>query len=111
MINRARRIHRSPTMSGIRAPASSSRLSTLYATSKPQRYGRLLVQSHVSGEQGMIHVNHGIRLRSLAVLFACAGYTSSLSAAPLQLESTPLFLNVKAEPNVIFMIDDSGSMN
>src|SRR5438105_2537572 len=111
MINRERRIHRSPTMSGIRAPASSSRVSTQYATIKLQRYVRRLVQSNVSGEQGMIRFNHGIRRRSLAVLLACAGYASGLSATPLQLESTPLFLNVKAEPNVIFMIDDSGSMN
>ena len=59
----------------------------------------------------MLRLAHCIRLRYLAVILGWVGYASGLSAAPLQLESTPLFLNVKAEPNVIFMIDDSGSMN
>ena len=59
----------------------------------------------------MLRLDHCIRLRYLAVILAWMGYASGLSAAPLQLESTPLFLNVKAEPNVLLMIDDSGSMN
>ena len=58
----------------------------------------------------MLHLDHCIRLRYLAAILAWVGYASGLSAAPLQLESTPLFLNVKAEPNVLFMVDDSGSM-
>ena len=49
----------------------------------------------------MLHLDHCKRLRYLAVILAWVGYASGLSAAPLQLESTPLFLNVKAEPNVI----------
>jgi type IV pilus assembly protein PilY1 len=59
----------------------------------------------------MLRFDHDIRWRYLAVILTWVGYASGLSAAPLQLESTPLFLNVKAEPNVLLMIDDSGSMN
>jgi len=59
----------------------------------------------------MLRLTRGIRRRFLAVILAWVGYASGLSAAPLQLESIPLFLNVKAEPNIIFMVDDSGSMN
>ena len=34
-----------------------------------------------------------------------------LAAAPLHLSSTPLFLNVNVESNVVLLLDDSGSMN
>src|SRR5262249_8617702 len=59
----------------------------------------------------MLRLDNLIRLRYLAFFFGWVGYASGLSAAPLRLESTPLFLNFKVEPNVLFMIDDSGSMN
>jgi len=51
------------------------------------------------------------RLWYLAVLWGCLGYGGSLTAAPIQFERTPLFLTTKVEPNIVFVIDDSGSMN
>ena len=33
------------------------------------------------------------------------------NAAPLQLANSPLFLGVRVDPNVFFMVDDSGSMD
>ncbi len=36
---------------------------------------------------------------------------SSASAAPLNLSRSPLFLGVSVDPNIFFMVDDSGSMD
>ena len=38
-------------------------------------------------------------------------YTTGVYAAPLQLSNAPLFLGVSVDPNVFFMVDDSGSMD
>ena len=46
----------------------------------------------------MLRLAHCIRLRYLAAILGWVGYASGLSAAPLQLESTPLFLNVTVHP-------------
>ncbi len=59
----------------------------------------------------MLRRNNLTRLGYMACTMAWLGYASVISAASLQLESTPLFLAVKAESNVVLLIDDSGSMN
>ena len=59
----------------------------------------------------MLRLNNVIRLRYLAFILGWIGYASGLHAAPLQLESVPLSLILKVEPNLILMIDDSDSMN
>lgn len=41
----------------------------------------------------------------------CLGALSPLAAAPLRLSQVPLFLSLKAHPNIVFVIDDSGSMD
>lgn len=38
-------------------------------------------------------------------------YATSLAAAPLHLSEVPLFLGLKVEPNILFVVDDSGSMD
>jgi type IV pilus assembly protein PilY1 len=59
----------------------------------------------------MLGRNNLTRLGYMACTMGWLGYASIISAASLQLESTPLFLAVKAESNVVLLIDDSGSMN
>ncbi len=46
-------------------------------------------------------------------LLAVAGLSIPIgsNAAPLQLSNSPLFLGVSVDPNVFFMVDDSGSMD
>src|SRR5687767_1928476 len=39
------------------------------------------------------------------------GYAPTVSAAPLSLSDVPLFLGLKVEPNILFVVDDSGSMD
>ena len=38
-------------------------------------------------------------------------YATGVYAAPLSLSNAPLFLGVSVDPNVFFMVDDSGSMD
>ena len=47
-----------------------------------------------------------------AWLSACAGLftIATAQAAPLDLSDTPLFLSTSVEPNIYFLVDDSGSM-
>ena len=59
----------------------------------------------------MLRLNNVIRWRYLAFILGWIGYASGLYAAPLQLESVPLSLVLKVEPNLILLIDDSASMN
>jgi type IV pilus assembly protein PilY1 len=59
----------------------------------------------------MLRLNHVIRLWYLAFILGWMGYASGLHAAPLQLESVPLSLVLKVEPNLMLLIDDSASMN
>ena len=42
---------------------------------------------------------------------ASAAFPLSINAAPGTLANEPLFLTNKAEPNILFMVDDSGSMD
>ena len=59
----------------------------------------------------MFRLNHVIRLWYLVFILGWMGYASGLHAAPLQLESVPLSLVLKVEPNLMLLIDDSASMN
>lgn len=45
-----------------------------------------------------------------ALLVAAVGYSASAAAAPLILSNAPLFLGGNVEPNLVFNLDDSGSM-
>lgn len=49
--------------------------------------------------------------RWLMCLWGCLGYASAVGAGSVQLESTPLFLTVNVKPNLLFLIDDSESMD
>lgn len=57
-----------------------------------------------------------MRLRRASTLFAVsglvclAGLSSQSLAAPLALQNVPLFISTGAEPNVMIMLDNSGSM-
>jgi type IV pilus assembly protein PilY1 len=39
------------------------------------------------------------------------GYATTAGAMPLSLSDTPLFLGFRVEPNIMFVVDDSGSMD
>ncbi|MBA2491388.1 MAG: hypothetical protein H0V34_06650 [Gammaproteobacteria bacterium] len=47
---------------------------------------------------------------SSAALAAALGYAASVAALPLNLSNGPLFLGGNVEPNIVFNLDDSGSM-
>ena len=48
---------------------------------------------------------------SLVIAVCLSSISTHLSAAPGTIENSPLFLANRAEPNIFFMVDDSGSMN
>src|SRR5512145_2206070 len=41
----------------------------------------------------------------------CLSQTTAAAAAMLDLSNTPLFLSIKVIPNILFVVDDSGSMD
>src|SRR5712691_5467493 len=96
-------IHRSPTMTAIQERASSSRASTPSAI-KIRGYARLMIQRNVSGEQRMPRTDNLTRLGYMAFILGWLGYASLISASPLKLESTPIFLVFKVESNIMFLI-------
>lgn len=51
-----------------------------------------------------------IKITFTTALIVVAGHFAIAFAAPLNLSSTPLFLGGGADPNVVFTLDDSGSM-
>ncbi len=53
-------------------------------------------------------LNHAIGAGMLAL---CIGLSAPTQAAPLSLSNIPLFLGTSATPNVMLLIDDSGSMD
>jgi hypothetical protein len=55
-----------------------------------------------------------LRVRSLVILLLglwCVGYASHVSAALLDLSDAPLSLSIKVRPNILFLIDNTGSMD
>src|SRR6266568_5729603 len=41
----------------------------------------------------------------------CMGYVPQVSAALLELSDVPLSLSIKVKPNILFLIDNTGSMD
>src|SRR5438093_7532847 len=55
-----------------------------------------------------------LRARSLIILLLglwCMGYAPHVSAALLDLSDVPLALSIKVRPNILFLIDNTGSMD
>src|SRR5437867_5833972 len=55
-----------------------------------------------------------LRARSLVILLLglwCLGYVPHVSAALLDLSDVPLSLSIKVKPNILFLIDNTGSMD
>src|SRR5262245_20127044 len=79
----------------------------------PQRDNHPAVTLRCSvGEQR--NMSHKIWLKSIASIVLalwCLGRPGTGTAAMLDLSDTPLFLTIKAIPNILFLIDDSGSMD
>jgi len=48
---------------------------------------------------------------TLVIAVCLSSISTQLSAAPGIIENSPLFLSNSVEPNIFFMVDDSGSMN
>lgn len=46
-----------------------------------------------------------------AFLLWCLGWMSAATAAPLDLADVPLFLHIKILPNILFLVDDSATMD
>ena len=59
----------------------------------------------------MNKVSRFLKHSSLVIAVCLSSISSTLSAAPGTIENSPLFLANRAEPNIFFMVDDSGSMN
>ncbi len=64
---------------------------------------KYLKHSHVHHERSALAAG-----LSSALLLA---FSHSLCAAPGTLASSPLFLSTNVQPNIFFMVDDSGSMD
>ncbi len=59
----------------------------------------------------MNKVSRFLKHSSLVIAVCLSSISSTLSAAPGTIENSPLFLANRAEPNIFFMVDDSGSMD
>ena len=55
--------------------------------------------------------NQFIKHTSLMIVVCLSSISAPLSAAPGIIENSPLFLANSVEPNIFFMVDDSGSMD
>ncbi|MET0984901.1 MAG: hypothetical protein ABW034_05775, partial [Steroidobacteraceae bacterium] len=61
-------------------------------------------------------MNLAMQLRKVSTLLAVgglvgiSGFSNEILAAPLALQNVPLFISTGAEPNVMIMLDNSGSM-
>ncbi len=70
-------------------------------------------QNKIGNKQATRKLSLGLRIRQLAIISMALAVTAlpiTGQSAPLNISNVPLFLQNAVQPNIFFMVDDSGSM-